>query len=89
MVAGMIVIYLLAMNVFGFCQMGMDKRRAVRHEYRISERALFLGSILGGSLGSWLGMYVFRHKTRRQHFVLGMPLIFLVHVGIILLCLLI
>lgn len=47
---GMIVIYLLAMNVFGFCQMGIDKRRAVRHEYRISERALFLGSILGGSL---------------------------------------
>ena len=86
---GMIVIYLLAMNVFGFCQMGIDKRRAARHEYRISERALFLGSILGGSLGSWLGMYVFRHKTRHWYFVLGMPLILLAHVGIILLCLLI
>lgn len=67
--------YLVIMNLTGFFVMGIDKRRAVRHAWRISERTLFLCSILGGSVGTWAGMYVFRHKTRHWYFVIGMPLI--------------
>lgn len=67
--------YLILMNLAGFFVMGADKRRAIRHERRISERTLFLCSIFGGSVGTWAGMYVFRHKTRRWYFVVGMPLI--------------
>lgn len=67
--------YLIVMNLTGFLVMGADKRRAIRHEWRISERTLFLCSILGGSIGTWAGMYVFRHKTRHWYFVVGMPLI--------------
>ena len=81
--------YILVMNVAAFFLMRADKKRAVRHAYRISERTLFLSSLLGGSIGSWAGMYVFRHKTRHWYFVVGMPLILLLHVAIVLFCLLI
>lgn len=78
--------YLAFMNILGFLMMGIDKRKAIQKAYRISEKALFLCSILGGSLGSWLGMYVFRHKTRHWYFVVGMPVIFFVHcIGLVLL----
>ncbi len=69
--------YLVIMNLAGFLVMGIDKRRAVQHAWRISERTLFLCSLLGGSIGTWAGMYVFRHKTRHWYFVVGMPLILL------------
>ena len=67
--------YLLVMNLIGFALMGADKRRARRHAWRISEKTLFLAAILGGSLGAWVGMYAFRHKTKHWYFVVGMPLI--------------
>lgn len=78
-----ILIYLSVMNLYGFMLMGIDKKRAVRHEWRIAEKVLFLSSILGGSLGTWIGMYVFRHKTRHWYFVIGMPLILLIQIGLI------
>lgn len=70
-----LLLYLMVMNVIGFLIMGLDKRKAVRHEWRIPEKMLFLCSLLGGCLGTWSGMYVFRHKTRHWYFVVGMPLI--------------
>lgn len=75
-----IVIYLLAMNLAGLFLMWTDKRRAIRHAFRISEKTLFLCSILGGSVGTWAGMYLFHHKTRHWYFVVGMPLILAVQV---------
>jgi uncharacterized membrane protein YsdA (DUF1294 family) len=51
------------------------------HRWRISERMLFLVSILGGSIGTWAGMYVFRHKTRHWYFVIGMPLILILQIA--------
>jgi uncharacterized membrane protein YsdA (DUF1294 family) len=69
------VLYLLITNIIGFLLMGVDKSRARRHAWRIPERVLFGASLLGGSVGTWLGMYVFRHKTRHWYFVVGMPAI--------------
>lgn len=71
----LVLIYFLCMNLFGFLSMFIDKRLAVREKRRISERALFTFALLGGSLGSILGMKSFHHKTQHWYFKYGMPLI--------------
>jgi uncharacterized membrane protein YsdA (DUF1294 family) len=63
------------MNIIGLAVMGIDKSKAKRHVWRIPEKVLFLVSLLGGSIGTWAGMYIFRHKTKHWYFVVGMPLI--------------
>ncbi len=68
-------IYLAVMNVIGVAVMWSDKRRARLHRWRIPEKVLFGVSLLGGSAGTWAGMYLFRHKTKHWYFVVGMPLI--------------
>ena len=65
--------YLLLVNLAGFLLMGLDKRRARRGAWRISEKALFLPAVLGGSLGSIVGMRTFRHKTKHWYFRYGLP----------------
>lgn len=70
-----IIFYLLAVNISGFALMGIDKKRAIRKAYRIPEATLFLTALIGGSAGSLLGMYTFRHKTKHWYFVVGMPVI--------------
>ena len=75
-----IIIYMIAMNLLGFALMGIDKRNAVRHKWRIPEKTFFIVSLLSGSLGTWAGMQVFRHKTRHWYFVIGIPLIFVLQV---------
>ena len=73
-------LYLILLNLLGFILMGADKRRAIRHAWRIPEAHLFGCAILGGSLGSILGMYTFRHKTKHWYFVFGMPAILLIQI---------
>jgi uncharacterized membrane protein YsdA (DUF1294 family) len=68
------------MNIVGLAVMGIDKSRARRHEWRIPERTLFLVSLIGGSIGTWAGMYIFRHKTKHWYFVMGMPTILILQV---------
>ena len=70
--------YLLFLNIFGFSIMGIDKQKAKRHQWRISEKTLFMVSLLGGSIGTLVGMYFFHHKTKHWYFVFGMPLILIV-----------
>ncbi len=70
-----LIIYILVMNISGFALMGIDKNRARKKAWRIPEAALFQFALFGGSIGSIIGMYVFRHKTRHWYFVAGMPLI--------------
>lgn len=77
------VTYLILVNSIGFFLMGNDKKRAVRHLWRIPEKTLFLCSLIGGSIGTWAGMYVFRHKTKHWYFVVGMPLILLLQAAAI------
>lgn len=66
--------YLLVMSVIGFAVMGIDKQRAKRRAWRIPELTLLLIAFLGGGLGAFLGMYVFRHKTRHIKFVTLLPI---------------
>nr|WP_294492755.1 DUF1294 domain-containing protein [uncultured Anaerosporobacter sp.] len=81
-----ILIYLVVMNIIGFTIMGIDKSRAKRGAWRIPEKTLFLIAILGGSIGSILGMKQFRHKTKHKTFTIGMPAILIVQAAIILYC---
>ena len=60
--------------------MWLDKRKAVTHEWRIPEKTLFAVSIIGGSVGTWAGMYLFHHKTKHWYFVLGMPAILMIQI---------
>ncbi|WP_343208766.1 DUF1294 domain-containing protein [Anaerolentibacter hominis] len=78
--------YLILINLIGFGLMGLDKRRARLHKWRIKEHTLFAAALLGGSIGSILGMYFFRHKTKHRQFVIGMPLILIFQ---LILCLII
>ena len=75
-----LLIYLVIINLFGFIQMGIDKAKAKHGSRRISERALFLTAIIGGSIGSLLGMNVFRHKTKHWYFTVGMPVILVLQI---------
>ena len=70
-----LIVCLFIINIIGFVMMGMDKKKAQMHAWRIPEKMLFLTSLLGGSLGTWLGMYTFHHKTKHWYFVVGMPAI--------------
>jgi len=65
--------YLLVMSVFAFILMGIDKRRAEKGAWRISEKTLLLAAVLGGGIGSFLGMNIFRHKTRHLSFRILLP----------------
>lgn len=71
----MLGLYLAVMNLAGFFTMGVDKWKAKRGAWRISEKSLFLPAVLGGSVGSILGMRVFRHKTKHWYFKFGLPAI--------------
>ena len=72
--------YFIIMNLIGFALMGIDKYRAKKRSFRIPEATLFIVAIIGGSIGSIIGMYAFRHKTRHWYFVYGMPFILLVQI---------
>ena len=70
-----IIIYFIAINLFGFLIMWLDKRKARKGKWRIPEKTLFIITALGGGIGTIAGMYVFRHKTQKIAFVIGFPFI--------------
>ncbi len=80
-------VYLCLINIAGFAVMGIDKKRAIRGAWRISEASLFLTALLGGALGCTIGMQHFRHKTRHWYFKYGMPAIFLAQAALLALLL--
>ena len=82
MIKDILVDYLVMMNAVGIAIMGLDKKKAMKNEWRIPEKTLFLVSIIGGSIGTLVGMYAFRHKTKHWYFVVGMPAILIAHVVI-------
>lgn len=82
MMKDILVDYLVMMNAVGIAIMGLDKKKAMKNEWRIPEKTLFLVSIIGGSIGTLVGMYAFRHKTKHWYFVVGMPAILIAHVVI-------
>ncbi len=78
------IAYAIIMNIIGYTLMGVDKKRAIRGAYRISEASLFMVAIFGGALGSTIGMHHFRHKTKHWYFRLGLPFIFLIQLAILI-----
>ena len=78
-----VLAYLLVMTIVGLIIMKSDKAKAEKNKWRIKEATLFLISAIGGSLGTWAGMYLFRHKTKHWYFVVGMPLILILHIALL------
>ena len=76
--------YILVMSIVAFCVCCADKFAAQRQKSRVPEKVLFLLSALGGSVGMYLGMFTFRHKTKHWYFVVGIPAIILVQTALIL-----
>ena len=81
-ITAVFLVYFAVVNLLAFALFGIDKRMAKKDHDRVSESKLFLLSILGGALGAWGGMYYFRHKTKHWNFVIFIPLILLVQVGL-------
>lgn len=76
--------YFTAVNFIGFALMGIDKYKAKKRAFRIPEATLFIVAVIGGSIGSIAGMYIFRHKTRHRSFVYGMPFILILQIALII-----
>ena len=80
----LILIYLVAVNVVTFFLYGIDKWKAKRSKWRISVATLLGMAVIGGSIGAWLGMRVWRHKTMHKKFQFGIPVIILLQIALII-----
>lgn len=78
-----LIIYWILINLIGFLSMWIDKRKAIKNRWRISERTLFAIAFLGGTIGSFIGMYTFHHKTKTPKFMIGIPLILLGQIALV------
>ena len=74
------VLYLLAINLLTVLLYGIDKWKAKRAQWRIPESVLLGMAAIGGSIGAWLGMRVWHHKTQHKKFRYGVPAILLVQI---------
>lgn len=74
------VLYLIGVNILEFFLMFIDKRKAEKDKWRISESTLFIFALGGGSIGGILGMVLFRHKTKKLKFTIGFPLILILEI---------
>ena len=78
-----VLIYLAVINVVTFFMYGIDKWKAKKSKWRIREAALLGLAVLGGSIGAWLGMKVWHHKTQHKKFRYGVPVIIIIQLSII------
>lgn len=69
-----LILYLAVINAFAFSLFGIDKKRAQNRQWRIPEKYLLFFAALGGALGAFIGMYFFRHKTKKWKFRVLIPL---------------
>lgn len=77
-----ILLYLAVMNIIAFFLYGIDKWKSRHDKWRITEARLLSVALLGGSLGAWLGMKIWHHKTLHPRFRYGLPLILFLHLAI-------
>lgn len=75
--------YIFIINIIGFISIYVDKMRAIKNQWRIRESTLFTIAYIGGSIGSLLGMYLFRHKTKHIKFTIGFTFILLIQIALI------
>ena len=74
--------YLLGINAVTFIVYGIDKYKAKKAKWRIPEATLLLLAVLGGSIGAWMGMKVWHHKTKHKKFKYGIPAILLIQIAL-------
>lgn len=79
-----LTLYITAINAVTFATYGIDKYKAKKGKWRISEATLLMMAVIGGSIGAWSGMKVWHHKTMHQKFKYGIPVILLLHIAAII-----
>ena len=78
-----LLLFILVMSVIAFAVMGIDKSRARKHARRISEKTLWTLAIFGGGIGAYIGMQMFRHKTKHTNFRVGFLMLMIIYAFII------
>ena len=78
-----ILIYLLSINLIGILIMLIDKKKAIKGSWRIPEKSLLIVAMMGGAIGTMIGMYWFRHKTKKLRFTIGFPVILITEIVLI------
>ena len=74
--------YLLAVNILSFFLYGIDKYKAKKGRWRISEATLLMMAVIGGCIGAWIGMRLWHHKTMHKKFKYGIPVIIILQVAL-------
>lgn len=72
-------IWLVVISLVAFIQMGYDKMQAIRGKWRVKEKKLWIIALIGGAIGSFLAMIIFRHKIRKKIFVVGFTLLAIIY----------
>ena len=75
-----IIIYFIVINLIGFAVMFIDKQKAKRGSWRIPENTIFIITAIGGGIGTIAGMYIFRHKTKKWTFTIGLPVLLILDI---------
>ena len=75
-----LILYFILINIISISMFYIDKQRAIKHQWRISESALLLSAFIGGSFGAAAGMKIFRHKTKHPKFYILVPALLIVHI---------
>ena len=78
-----IICYLLAVNIATLFLYGFDKYKAKKGRWRISEATLLLMAVIGGSIGAWVGMRIWHHKTMHKKFKYGIPVIIIMQIALV------
>ena len=78
-----ILYYLLAVNIATFFLYGIDKYKAKKGKWRVSEATLLMMAVIGGSIGAWSGMRLWHHKTMHKKFKYGIPIIIIMQVSLV------
>ena len=79
-----IILYVILINIIGFGTMALDKFKAQKGYWRTPEKTIFTITLLGGGIGTISGMYLFRHKTKKLSFTIGLPTILFSEIFIII-----
>ena len=75
--------YLLAINIVSLFLYGIDKYKAKKNKWRISEATLLMMAVIGGSIGAWVGMRLWHHKTMHKKFKYGIPIIIILQISLV------
>ena len=78
-----IICFLLAINIATFLLYGIDKYKAKKNKWRISEATLLTMAAIGGSIGAWAGMRLWHHKTMHKKFMYGIPVIIIMQIALV------